>query len=163
MRRAAHKTVLNSAFWSGYIAYDGWRLPPDVKAGTRQLALAMLPKPKLAANLFPEAEPIDAWQCVALKRRGGSPPTSPSCRSCWISGPPPMMIYRCRRNSIASRRATRRGASLPKCQVAGFAENVITNACSATRSLVRSICEFAYYLEHWRPSAATYRTLHTTH
>jgi len=39
-------------FWSGYIAYDGWRLPPDVKAGTRQLALAMLPKPKLAANLF---------------------------------------------------------------------------------------------------------------
>jgi hypothetical protein len=59
MRRAAHKTVLNSAFWSGYIAYDGWRrLKPDVKAGTRQLALAMLPKPKLAANLFPEAEPI---------------------------------------------------------------------------------------------------------
>jgi hypothetical protein len=52
MTRAAHKTVLNLAFWSGSIAYDGWRLPPDVKAGTRQLALAMLPKPKLAANLF---------------------------------------------------------------------------------------------------------------
>jgi hypothetical protein len=48
-------------------------------------------------------------------------------------------------------------------EIAESAENVITNACSATRSLVRSIFEFAYYLEHWRPSAATYRTLHTTH
>ena len=28
--RAAHKTVLNSAFWSGYIDCDGWRLPPGV-------------------------------------------------------------------------------------------------------------------------------------
>ena len=50
-----HKTVFNSAFWSGDIAYDGWRLPPDVNVGTRQLALAMLPQ--------------NAWQCVALKRR----------------------------------------------------------------------------------------------
>ena len=39
----------------------------DVKAGTRQLALAMLPKPRLAANLF--RRPSQSWQCVALKRR----------------------------------------------------------------------------------------------
>ena len=52
MTRGAHKTVPNPAFWSGYIDCDGCRLLPDVKAGTRQLALAMLPKPKLAANLF---------------------------------------------------------------------------------------------------------------